>query len=102
MGPYQVNMNRPGTTWFIPLTDAGYLNSALINFMDCWHMYFIDEWNGGRAAGPQKGSGGGKAGGASLVGAGGRAPLSGGGSPSREGKPEHPPPPRRSRARSRW
>ena len=60
MGPYQVNMNRPGTTWFIPLTDAGYLNSALINFMDCWHMYFIDEWNGGRPAGTEKWIGEGK------------------------------------------
>jgi hypothetical protein len=54
MGPYQFNMNMPGTTWFIPITDAGWLNSALINFMDCWHMYFIDEWNGGRPAGVEK------------------------------------------------
>lgn len=54
MGPYQINMNMPGTTWFIPLTDAGALGSALINFMDCWHMYFIDEWNGGRPAGMEK------------------------------------------------
>ncbi len=60
MGPYQINMNMPGTTWFIPLTDAGALNSALINFMDCWHMYEIDEWNGGRPAGLEKWIGEGK------------------------------------------
>jgi len=54
MGPYQHNMNWPGTTWLIPLTDAGWLNSALINFFDSWHMYPIDEWNGGRPAGVEK------------------------------------------------
>jgi hypothetical protein len=59
-GPYEINMNMPGTTWFIPLTDAGGLNSALINFMDCWHMYCIDEWNGGRPAGVEKWIGEGK------------------------------------------
>jgi hypothetical protein len=60
MGPYQINMNLPGSTWFIPLTDAGALNSALINFMDCWHMYQTDEWNGGRPAGAEKWIGEGK------------------------------------------
>lgn len=54
MGPYQFNLNKPGTTWFIPITDAGWLNSALINFMDFWHMYPTDEWNGGRPAGVEK------------------------------------------------
>lgn len=54
MGPYQHNMNKPGTTWFIPLTDVGWLNSALLNFFDFWHMYPIDEWNGGRPAGVEK------------------------------------------------
>ncbi|MEA2626468.1 MAG: hypothetical protein QOD06_2513 [Candidatus Binatota bacterium] len=53
-GPYQFNMNMPGTCWIIPITDAGWLNSALINFMDAWHMYPIDEWNGGRPAGVEK------------------------------------------------
>ncbi|HEY3239987.1 MAG TPA: hypothetical protein VGL92_10515 [Acidimicrobiia bacterium] len=51
MGPYQYNINRPGTTWFIPIQDVGKLQSALINFHDAWHMYMIDEWNGGRPAG---------------------------------------------------
>lgn len=54
MGPYQYNLNRPGSTWIIPITDAGWLNSALINFLDFWHMYPIDEWNGGRPAGVEK------------------------------------------------
>ena len=54
MGPYQFNVNMPGSTWFIPLTDAAWLNSALINLMDVWHYYMIDEWNGGRPAGLEK------------------------------------------------
>lgn len=54
MGPYQFNVNMPGSTWIIPLTDAAWLNSALINFMDFWHYYMIDEWNGGRPAGLEK------------------------------------------------
>ncbi len=54
MGPYQFNINMPGSTWFLPLTDAGWLNSALINFMDFWKYYMIDEWNGGRPAGLEK------------------------------------------------
>jgi hypothetical protein len=60
MGPYQFNLNKPGSTWFIPLTDAGWLNSALINFFDFWHMYPTDEWNGGRPAGVEKWIGEGK------------------------------------------
>lgn len=60
MGPYQANLNRPGSTWFLPITDAGWLNSALINFMDCWHMYPIDEWNGDRPAGVERWIGEGK------------------------------------------
>jgi hypothetical protein len=54
MGPYQFNLNMPGSTWFLPITDAGWLNSALLNFMDFWHYYMIDEWNGGRPAGLEK------------------------------------------------
>ena len=54
MGPYQFNVNMPGSTWFIPLTDAAWLNSALINLLDVWHYYMIDEWNGGRPAGLEK------------------------------------------------
>jgi len=60
MGPYQYNINRPGTTWMIPITDAGKLNDAIINFHDAWHMYMIDEWNGGRPAGVEQWIGEGK------------------------------------------
>ena len=60
MGPYQYNINRPGTSWMIPITDAGKLNDAIINFHDAWHMYMIDEWNGGRPAGVEQWIGEGK------------------------------------------
>lgn len=53
-GPYQFNVNRPGTTWFIPITDAGKLNNAIVNLFDAWHMYMVDEWNGGRPAGVEQ------------------------------------------------
>lgn len=43
-GPYQFNVNREGTTWFIPITDAGWLYfSVLLNLFDVWHLYFIDD-----------------------------------------------------------
>ena len=51
MGPYQHNMNKPGTTWFLPVTDNGKLMSALINFFDVWSVFPVDEWNGGQPAG---------------------------------------------------
>jgi|FaiFalDrversion3_1042247.scaffolds.fasta_scaffold00111_2 hypothetical protein len=51
MGPYQYNINRPGSSWLIPITDAAWLNSALINLFDWWHYYPVDEWQGGRPAG---------------------------------------------------
>ncbi len=54
MGPYQFNMNMPGSTWFLPISDSGWLNSVLINMFDFWHTYLIDEWNGGRPAGTEK------------------------------------------------
>ena len=43
-GPYQFNVNRPGTTWFIPITDIGWLYfSVLLNLFDVWHLYFLDD-----------------------------------------------------------
>ncbi len=51
MGPYQYNINRPGATWIIPITDVAWLNSALINLFDWWHYYPVDEWKNGRPAG---------------------------------------------------
>ena len=46
-GPYQYNVNRPGTTWFIPITDVGWLYfSVMLNLFDAWHLYFIDDRTG--------------------------------------------------------
>src|SRR6266511_2277217 len=43
-GPYQFNVNREGTTWFIPITDVGWLYfSVLLNLFDVWHLYFLDD-----------------------------------------------------------
>jgi hypothetical protein len=46
-GPYQFNVNREGTTWFIPVTDVGWLYfSVLLNLFDVWHLYFVDDATG--------------------------------------------------------
>jgi hypothetical protein len=46
-GPYQYNLNRPGTTWFIPITDVGWLYfSVMLNLFDAWHLYFTDDRTG--------------------------------------------------------
>jgi len=43
-GPYQFNLNREGQTWFIPITDIGWLYfSILTNLFDIWHLYFLDD-----------------------------------------------------------
>jgi hypothetical protein len=46
-GPYQYNINRPGSTWFIPIQDVGWLYfSVLVNLFDWWKLYFIDDATG--------------------------------------------------------
>jgi hypothetical protein len=46
-GPYQYNLNRPGSTWFIPITDHGWLYfSVILNIFDAWHIYFTDDATG--------------------------------------------------------
>jgi len=46
-GPYQYNLNKEGTTWFLPLVDWGYLYfSILLNFFDCWHLGIVDDQTG--------------------------------------------------------
>jgi len=46
-GPYQYNVNRPGTTWFIPITDHGWLHfSVMLNIFDAWHIYYTDDKTG--------------------------------------------------------
>lgn len=43
-GPYQFNVNREGQTWFIPITDIGWLYfSVILNLFDVWHLYFLDD-----------------------------------------------------------
>lgn len=43
-GPYQFNLNRDGQTWFIPITDVGWLYfSVILNLFDAWHLYFLDD-----------------------------------------------------------
>lgn len=43
-GPYQFNVNRDGQTWFIPITDVGWLYfSVMLNLFDAWHIYFVDD-----------------------------------------------------------
>jgi len=43
-GPYQFNLNRDGQTWFIPITDHGWLFfSVMLNIFDAWHLYFLDD-----------------------------------------------------------
>jgi hypothetical protein len=43
-GPYQYNLNRDGQTWFIPITDIGWLYfSIILNIFDAWHIYFVDD-----------------------------------------------------------
>ena len=46
-GPYQFNLNRDGQTWFIPITDVGWLYfSVMLNLFDAWHLYFTDDRTG--------------------------------------------------------
>ena len=43
-GPYQYNVNRPGTAWLIPITDMGWLYfSVLLNLFDVWHLFPLDD-----------------------------------------------------------
>ena len=59
-GPYQFNLNRDGQTWFIPITDIGWLYfSVMLNIMDAWHLYFVDDQTG-KPAGVDKWIGEGK------------------------------------------
>src|SRR6266480_403828 len=43
-GPYQYNVNNPGTAWLIPITDMGWLYfSVLLNLFDVWHLCPFDD-----------------------------------------------------------
>ena len=44
LGPYQWNLNREGTTWFIPIVDIGWFYfNALLTLFDAWHFFLMDD-----------------------------------------------------------
>jgi hypothetical protein len=44
LGPYQYNVNRPGSVWLLPITDMGWLYfGLLLNMFDVWHLCPIDD-----------------------------------------------------------
>ncbi len=59
LGPYQFNVNREGTTWFVPINDHGWFYfSALLTFFDSWHFALMDDRTGEPAGvGPWMGAG---------------------------------------------
>lgn len=43
VGPYQYNLNRPGSTWFVPLADLGFeWFNLLFAVYEWWHLYLTD------------------------------------------------------------
>jgi len=54
MGPYQYNLNRPGSVWFLPVTDNGKIASAMVNAFDYWKAYPVDDFAGMVPAGVGK------------------------------------------------
>jgi hypothetical protein len=50
-GSHQYNLNRPGSSWIIPLTDAAKLMSGIIDTFGGRHLCITDEWHGNRPAG---------------------------------------------------
>lgn len=51
MGTYQHNINMPGSTWFLPVTDCGQLGASLLTSFGTIRTYPVDEFNGGRPCG---------------------------------------------------
>jgi hypothetical protein len=46
-GPYQYNVNRPGSVWLIPITDMGWFYfSVLLTLFDVWHLFPLDDATG--------------------------------------------------------
>jgi len=50
-GPHQYNMNRLGTTWFLPITDVAALHSGLLDLFGTRHTALLDDFQGDRPAG---------------------------------------------------
>ncbi len=51
LGTHQHNLNRPGSTWLLPVTDAGRLLSGMVDLFAGKRTYLVDEFAGGRVAG---------------------------------------------------
>ncbi len=42
-GPWQYNLNRPGSTWFIPVGELGFeWTNVLFTMYEWWHVYLVD------------------------------------------------------------
>ena len=50
-GAANFNLNRPGSTWLLPVADAGRLMFTLLDLFATGHKYLVDEFNGDRPAG---------------------------------------------------
>ena len=50
-GSHQYNLNRPGSSWILPVTDAAALMSGLVDTFGGRHLWIADDWHGNRAAG---------------------------------------------------
>nr|CAA9362467.1 MAG: hypothetical protein AVDCRST_MAG46-3411 [uncultured Nocardioidaceae bacterium] len=51
VGTHQYNLNRPGSTWLLPVTDAGCLMSGVLDLLWGKRCYLIDDFSGDRPAG---------------------------------------------------
>jgi len=51
LGTHQYNLNRPGSTWLLPVTDAGRLLSGVLDLLWGKRCYLVDDFSGGVAAG---------------------------------------------------
>lgn len=51
MGTHQYNFNRPGSTWLLPVTDAGRLLSGMLDLFWGKRCYLVDDFSGDRLAG---------------------------------------------------
>ncbi len=53
-GPHQFNMNLPGTTWFLPITDVARLHNGIVDLFATRHVYLVDDFAGDRPAGVER------------------------------------------------
>ncbi len=51
VGTHQYNLNRPGSTWLLPVTDAGRLMSGVLDLLWGKRCYVVDDFCGDRPAG---------------------------------------------------